>query len=281
MSTATEPERAATVATPTTGSQGRQSRYWEVDTLRGVAVVMMIVYHLMWDLWFFQILNDAEFWNPFWKYWQRATASIFIILVGVSLTLVYRREPAPSYKMFLRRGLRVLGLGLIVTLTMVLSGVGVIDFGILHLIGFSVIAAYPLLRFTWLNLGLWLLFFVVGGLTQAIHWEGAWIVTPVLAQNIAPLWVDGRWLVPLGIVPPGYGAVDFFPVFPWFGVVLLGVWLGNVFYTAKGRLFALPAWGELPQAVALGALGRNSLLVYLLHQPVLIAAMYGLGIARF
>ncbi|MBV7337163.1 DUF1624 domain-containing protein [Chloroflexi bacterium TSY] len=69
----------------------RAQRYWEVDALRGVAIIMMVTYHLMWDLWFFRILPDVVLYTGFWKYFQRTTASLFILLVGISLTLSYRR----------------------------------------------------------------------------------------------------------------------------------------------------------------------------------------------
>ena len=69
-------------------------RFWEVDALRGVAIVMMVIFHLMWDLWAFHVLPDVVLWAGFWKYFQRTTATLFIMLVGVSLTLSYRRAAA-------------------------------------------------------------------------------------------------------------------------------------------------------------------------------------------
>lgn len=256
------------------------ARYWEVDALRGAAVAMMVVYHLMWDLWFFQVLSSAQFWNPFWRYWQIVTASTFLFLVGVSLTLSYHRMPNPSYGGFLRRGLKIMGLGFIITIVMAFSGIGVVDFGILHLIGFSILAAYPLLRFTGLNVGLGAIFVVLGVLMRGTHWDGTWVLQPLLTRTVGPVWVDGRWLAPLGITPAGYGAVDFFPILPWFGVVLLGVALGNWFYTAQGRRWAIPDWGHLPPVKFFESLGRHSLAAYMLHQPLLFAALYITGVAR-
>lgn len=281
MSTMTGADAPVAASAATAPSQPLRVRYWEVDVLRGAAVAMMVVYHFMWDLWFFQVLTNAQFWNPFWKYWQLATASTFLILVGVSLTLTYRRLPSPSYGGFLRRGLRIFGLGLIITIVMAFSGIGVIDFGILHLIGFSILAAYPLLRYTWLNLGLGALFFVLGAMVKGIHWDGMWVLSPLLARSVGPVWIDGRWLAPLGVTPTEYPAVDFFPILPWFGVVLVGVCLGNWFYTAKGRRFSLPDWGYLPPCRFFEGLGRRSLSVYLVHQPLLIATLMVFGVARF
>ena len=68
----------------------RTARFWEVDTLRGVAIVMMVIFHFMWDLWAYRIMPDLVLYAGFWKYFQRTTASLFIVLVGVSMTLSYR-----------------------------------------------------------------------------------------------------------------------------------------------------------------------------------------------
>ena len=84
-------------------------RMWEIDALRGVAVVMMVVYHFMYDLYYFQV-SDAIFSMRFWFYFQRATASTFILLVGISLAIAAQRSSAydqPAWPCFwrqLRRG---------------------------------------------------------------------------------------------------------------------------------------------------------------------------------
>ena len=70
VTTITGADEPVAVSAATVPSYTLRARYWEVDVLRGAAVAMMVVYHLMWDLWFFQVLSNAQFWNPFWKYWQ-------------------------------------------------------------------------------------------------------------------------------------------------------------------------------------------------------------------
>lgn len=243
----------------------RRTRYWEVDALRGVAIIMMIIFHLMWDLWFFRILPDVILWDGFWKYFQRTTASLFIFLVGVSLTLSYRRTVEKQgstqglFAKFLGRGLRIFGVGMLITLGVGLAGTGYVHFGVLHLIGFSIAAAYPFLRFRLLNLALWLLFFIGGYFIQDVR-------VPMI------------WLVWVGLVPRGYAPVDFFPIIPWFGVVLLGIGVGNLFYTKKGRAIELPDLSHLFPIRLLGALGRRSLFIYVVHQPILIGILFALGL---
>ncbi len=245
----------------------RPARLWEIDTLRGVAIIMMIIFHLMWDLWFFRILPNVVLFEGFWKYFERTTAITFLTLVGVSLTVSYRRaqhsEPDRSRLTvkFLQRGLRVLGWGMVLTLIMRVAGVGYIDFGILHLIGVSILLAYPLLTYRWLNLALWALLYAASGYVETLT-------------------VNTRWWVWLGLMPDNYTPNDYFPLIPWLGVVLLGLFIGNSLYNDQGRTFFLPNLADNPLAKLLQWLGRHSLTIYLLHQPILFAIFFGLYFAR-
>lgn len=257
MSTA---QRAVERVTPRQTTQ----RFWEVDTLRGVAIVMMIIFHLMWDLWFFRVLPDVILWAGFWKYFQRTTAILFIVLVGVSLTISYnraieKRDGQGLYLKFLIRGLRIFALGMVVTIVTALLRIGYVDFGVLHLIGFSIAVAYPFIRYRWVNLALWAAFFVAGHIIQQVH-------------------VDTRWLVWLGLTPQFYGPNDFFPVIPWFGVVLLGIFLGNTLFPQGRRAFFLPDVSHWLPVRFLEYLGRHSLLIYLVHQPALFAILALFGV---
>lgn len=246
----------------------RSQRLWEVDTLRGVAIVTMVHFHLMWSLWFFGVTPNINWWTGFWKYYQRSIACTFLLLVGVSLTLSYHaamRRRGPNTRLFpkfLKRGLKVFGLGVIISIVVWLAGVGYMHFGVLHLIGFSIIAAYPLLRFRWLNLALWAVFFTLGFFLQGIT-------------------IDMPYFAWLGLEPPNFAPLDRFPVIPWFGVVLLGVFLGNTFYDEQGRRrFFLPDWGDVAPFRFLQFLGRHSLIIYLFHQPIIFAILFALGLAQ-
>jgi uncharacterized membrane protein len=250
-----------------TPARAPAARYWEIDSLRGVAIVMMVIYHLMWDLWYFGVLPDVVPYAGFWKYFQRATANLFLVLAGVSLAIMALRMAGPSgagqvpFGKFLGRGLRIFGWGLVVSLVVWAAGVGYIHFGVLHLIGFSIIAAYPFLRLRWTNLTLWALFNVAGYL-------------------LLPVRVSFPWLLWLGWTPADYYPNDYFPVIPWFGVVLLGLFLGNSLYTAQGRRLRLPEIGGWLPLAGLQWLGRHSLPIYLVHQPLLFALLALVGVIR-
>lgn len=249
------------------GPKTIQTRFWEIDALRGVAIVMMIIYHLMWDLWYYRILPDVVLYAGFWKYFQRTCANLFLTLVGVSLAVVAMRRVAssgalrPRFRPYLWRGLRIFGWGMVVSLIVWAAGAGYVHFGVLHLIGFASIAAYPFLRLRWTNLALWAAFFIGGYLLLDVR-------------------VDFPWLLWLGLVPDAYYPNDYFPVIPYFGVVLLGAFLGNSLYAPGGRRFSLPDLSRVPPFNLLGWLGRRSLLIYLIHQPLLFVLLWALGLIR-
>jgi uncharacterized membrane protein len=270
---------AANVSGTVAPRGGDANRYWEVDALRGVAVLAMVVYHLMWDLWYWQIVPNLVLSDGFWRYWQRFTAGTFLILVGVSLAIAYRRmrqrygDEARLFPSFCRRGLKIVGVGMLITIVIAATGVGYVDFGILHLIGVATILVYPLLRFTWVNFGLWVLFSVVGKQLASMHWDGGWYVLQFGAWWGEPFFLSGRWLAPLGMTPTAYAALDYFPLLPWLGVVLLGVFFGNLIYSPDRRRVPLPDWEKTLPGTLLAFLGRHSLLIYVVHQPLIIGIL--------
>ncbi len=277
-------------------------RYWEIDTWRGIVVITMIIFHLMWDLVNFQV-SDAILYAGFWKYFQRFTACSFVFLAGVSLAIVYQRKP--EFSRYLKRGLYVFGCGMLFSLAVLFFNIGYVHFGVLHMIGVSSILAYPLLRYKWLNVFLWFIFYIIGGifllpdeqiwsiwsmlnkantssiaipLPDQVTWWLRWM-DPDLLQKMS-IQVNHPWLVWLGITPPRYYPVDFFPLFPYFGLVLLGVAVGNMVYSKNGRAFSLPDLSELAPIRFLRFLGSHSLPIYMIHQPVLFVILMLLGIVK-
>src|SRR5262245_25826637 len=129
----------------------RSVRLWEIDTLRGVAIVLMVFFHFMWDLNFFQIY-PLNIYGRAWQSFARFIATLFLFVVGVSLTLSYNREVQQSgsthlFGKYLLRGAKIFGLGLVITVaTYFFVGNSFVVFGILHLIGFSIVLAYPFLK---------------------------------------------------------------------------------------------------------------------------------------
>jgi uncharacterized membrane protein len=235
-------------------------RYWEVDAARGIAIIMMIVYHTTYDL---DTLGgyDIQSTTGHWSLFADITAGLFLFLVGVSLAISRARTSLTGWRLFgkyLARGLRILAYGVVLTVIFLTLGMGVVAFGILHLIGISITLAYPFLRLRFTNLVLGALIFAAGQY--------------ILAQNLVS---QSYGLLPFGVVPENVVMPDYRPLLPWFGVVLIGLCFGNLVY-GDGRRPAVK--GAPVLARPLLPLGKNSLFIYLIHQPIIIALLAALGI---
>jgi uncharacterized membrane protein len=116
------------------------SRLWEIDTLRGVAIMMMIIYHLLWDINAYTP-NRVEVYSGFWWLFARCCATLFVSLSGISLVLNLQsaeKSGKPLFPKILKRAAQVFGCGLIITLvTFFAVPRGTVWFGILHVIGLS------------------------------------------------------------------------------------------------------------------------------------------------
>ena len=247
------------------------TRLWEVDSWRGVAIITMIIFHLVYDLRAYGgvpiVLHQG-----FWFYFQRFTAISFITLSGVSVVVSYNRTLARrgsadglAWKI-MRRGLHVLGIGLIFTVVMRVGGFGRIDFGVLHLIGTSIICSIPFLNSRRLTLA-----------TVAALYALSYALKFMGVQAPAGVY----WLAPLGIEPPGYFYADYFPFLHWFAVFLIGVYLGNALYQNGARKWALPNFEAVFPFSFLQLLGRHSLVIYVIHQPILIGLLLLTGSITF
>ncbi len=229
----------------------KPERFWEIDFLRGIAIVMMVIFHILYDLDFFGLIK-VNISSGFWFFFARATATLFITLVGISLTLSYSKDP--KFSKFAKRGAIIFSYGLAITLaTWLLAREGTIFFGVLHFIGLAIILAYPLIKFKYAAL--------ISG-----------IAAIAIGFVLKSLTFSFDWLMWLGLKPSHFYAYDYFPIFPWFGLVLIGIFLGNTFYKSHDRQFELANQAKLTKPVCF--LGRHSLLIYLLHQPIVILLLY-------
>jgi uncharacterized membrane protein len=230
------------------------SRFSEIDLTRGIAILMMVIFHAVFDITFFGIA-PVNVTTGFWRLFAMATASLFLFIVGISLVVSHARSAAKLKglalaKKYVYRGAGIFALGLLVTLaTWWYLHEGFVIFGILHLIGISVMLSPLFFRFGKYNIILGLLCIAAGFFVGTFQ---------------GPI-----WLLPFGIYPPSFTSVDYTPLFPWFGVVLMGLGAGEFLYTNGVRQFTMPAMPELV-ATPLSFLGRHSLIIYLIHQPVII-----------
>ena len=232
----------------------RPPRIALVDVARGVALVAMFIYHFAWDLSFFRLITTDIVAHQGWKWFAHGIAGSFLALVGVSLVLASR--DGLDRAGFLSRLAFVAGGAALVTAgTYAFMPDAYVFFGILHHIAVASVLALPFLVLPLLA--------VAGAAITAF-------ALPALLRH--PL-LDSDLLLWLGLSDRPINSGDFVPLFPWFGCVLAGVVLARLVLARGGeaRLAAVPT--EAPPARLLGWMGRHSLPIYLIHQPVFIGLL--------
>jgi uncharacterized membrane protein len=246
--TATKP--AAAAATIASTASEPLTRIRAIDALRGTAICMMIVYHAAFDLNWFHIISADFNHDGFWLSFRDLIVGSFLLLVGVSLVLASRAGISP--RRFWRRIALVGTCAMLVTLgSYVTFPKTFITFGILHCIVVSSILGWPLVRFPRAALVIGIVV-IVGGVAIGL-----------------PLF-DLPWLNWVGLMTHKPATEDYVPLLPWFGVVLVGISIG--WWLLKRHMRDLrqtsrasPKW--------LTWLGRHSLLVYMIHQPIMVGLL--------
>ena len=244
-------------------AENKRGRLHLLDALRGFLMINMIAYHGMWDLvYLFGVKADWYSGTP--KYlWQQFICWSFILLSGFCWKLSRNH---------LRRGALVFGGGAVVSLvTCLLMPENRILFGILTCLGSCVVLMIPLEK----------LLKKIPDVPGVIFSLAIFAVLRNCAKGnlgfeglvIAPLpemLYRNNLTAYLGFPQPGFFSTDYFPVIPWIFLFMAGYFLNRLTtrLDLNHRLFGR---GQVP---VLNGIGRNSLLVYLLHQP----ALYGLCI---
>jgi len=221
-----------------------------LDALRGLAIVAMVAYHFCFDLRFFGVTRSDFEHDPRWLAARTLILSSFLLIAGISAMLAHR-QPLPAAR-WLRHVAIIAGAAVLVSLaSYAVFPQSFIWFGVLHAIAMSLVVARPL---------------VARPLAAAI--VGVVVIAAGLMLSDAAF--DNRYLGWLGFMTRKPVTEDYVPLFPWTGVLLLGIAAGHALVRANFAPLARP--GRLPPA--LQWLGRHSLVVYLVHQPLLMGLLW-------
>lgn len=225
------------------------SRFLELDLWRGIAVIAMIVFHFVFDLSFF-LGAPVDVYTGFWFWFARAIAGSFILLAGISIPLALsRKRPRSEHTYLIHRGLLLLGVGFLITIvTYFLFPAYTIWFGILHALG-----TFTLLSIFFRN-----------------HFQLSLITGLMIGISGILLTLNVLTAPPIiGLFPVIFSTFDYFPLFPWFGIFLIGLGISQWLYPAGNPRFPIRI-SLNPLTHFLLYCGRQSLGIYLIHQPILI-----------
>lgn len=213
-------------------------RIWEIDFARGLAVILMLIYHSFFDCHFFdKIQLSYEFLN----YFPRFVGATFIFISGYTMAVV-----KPNRSRIFKKVLKLASLALLISLvTFILFKEKMVYFGILHFFALATLISSPFVKFP--------KFSAVFG-----------VVTILGYYLINPLTFDSYTLVWLGVVPKDFETLDYYPLIPNFGYMLLGISAGS-FHSNKTNVKTYRD--------PISFLGRNSLKIYLIQHPIIVALL--------
>lgn len=226
----------------------------EVDIVRGIAICGVILFHFVWDLEFAGMISGVAF-HPMWLGFGRVLAGTFMFLVGFSLVLAHPNGVIRSGP-FLRRLSIITAAALVITfVTWFAFPESFIFFGILHSIAVASLLGIVFLK------------------TPTIVPLVAGVLVLALPQYLQIDAFNSRWLAWTGLYSTPPMSNDFVPIFPWFGLTLLGLFLAKIVKNSRfkviSRRHTIPEKLRKPLIWA----GQRTLPIYLLHQPILLSTI--------
>lgn len=232
-----------------------KSRVLLLDYIRGLAVCLMIVFHLSYDLWYFHLLK-IDFYGVFWEWFRYLIVTLFFIVSGISSTLA--SLPNVRWLAFSKRVGQVAGSATLITVvTYFIYPDSWIYFGVLHFLALSMCLVLPFSKMPKVALALGISFFVLFNTT---HWF-----------NLEFLF---NWLQPVLYLPSG--TQDLTRFIPWFGMILIGSYLAHNAIPLFISISKHPYFTHGKSAKMMLFVGKHSLKIYLIHQPLLYGFVYSI-----
>lgn len=225
-----------------------------IDALRGLAIVMMLAYHFSFDLSYFGLLQQNFYHDPFWIAARSVILGSFLALTGISLALA--ADHGINWPAYGKRLALIAACAIGVSIgSYLMFPASWIYFGVLHFILVAGILGLAFLRLHLSNL-------VIGA---ALIAAGVSLASPLF---------DQPWLNWVGLMTRKPVTEDYVPILPWFGVVLIGLFIGRLLLKARrlAQTRGWPATGTIGRSLTWA--GRHSLAVYMIHQPILLGILY-------
>jgi uncharacterized membrane protein len=233
-----------------------KTRYTAIDCLRAVLVIAMIAYHTLWDLVFIYEVNIPWYYTDARQIIQKTIRWSFILLSGFCFSMGRRH---------IKRGLVLLGCSLVVTaVSLVALEDSPIHFGVLTLLGCATLLTAALHKVfakcnPFVGVGICLALFLCTEYLQIGKFAGLQMPQWLYANDFTAL---------LGFPPKEFWSSDYVPLIPW----LFSYWIGYFTYAVFAKLHWLDLFTKW-HCRPLEWIGRHSLMLYMVHQPVVYAIL--------
>jgi uncharacterized membrane protein len=258
----------------------RSKRAFELDALRGLALFLMILHHMIFDFRYLLGLNIFAFQETYWfnDIVRPVFVGVFVVVSGICCQ--FSRN---NLKRSLKLCLIALGFSAVMAAFSLVSGDELyVFFNVLHLLALGTFLYGLYAIWEERNAKKRRKSDPDASLTSlrgeiAILVLSAVIIFSDQLINIYSSSVQSYWLLPLGFLPQYHiGMGDYLPILPWLGFFFVGVIIGRLGYRSKQTLFPDSPKSVLRVSRPFEWFGRNSLLIYLVHQPILLAILFGL-----
>jgi len=226
------------------GHDKMRKRIYELDLLRGLGILLVVFFHSAWNICYeygFTIIEGK--WVICLVYFF---AGMLIFVSGASSFLGHKT---------LKRGIMTFAFGMVVTgVTYFIYPDSYIKFGILHLLGVCMIMSWMIKKIKPTQ--------NLIGIISAIM-----IIAGIIAGNIT---VKNKYIFWLGFLPENFSSLDYYPILPWMGVFFAGFVFSMLFYKDKESPFTKGIYKNNILTFS----GRHSMLIYLVHQPIVYFLMF-------
>ncbi len=241
------------------------SRIRYIDCFRGLAIVNMIIYHLLYDLKYIFLLDLPFFTIPSWFVYQQYIGMSFIFISGVS---------ANYSKRLLKNGLKLLAISMVITIiTAYISRDLVIYFGVLHFLSIGMLVLYFYKKFDSMKsqqfynytfLCSLIIFILI--YRSVLLKDGLYNFLYVYLSKLPLSFV-------LGFPDKAFHSADYYPLIPWLFLMISGyIFAKTKYHTALENCFRRVRFFD--KVKFLEYMGRHSLVIYLSHQIVLYLLIY-------
>lgn len=232
-----------------------------LDELRGVAIILMVIYHTVYQGVLWGVLPTVWLDHPIVELSGMGARLLFITLAGICASFSRHN---------IRRGLEVLLCGFVITgVTLLITPEEAVYFGILHFLGVSMIL-YGLSKGLWKKISPIIgaiICSVIYNMGYEILYEEMWLANIKSIEVIANLSNEG-YLNVVGLPENSFYSSDYFPLIPWGFLFLSGTFLGQVVMKYKEKMSTVGGY-----LGGLAFLGRHSLLIYMIHIPVIVGGL--------
>lgn len=229
-----------------------KKRYFELDLLRGVAVILMVCFHFGYDLALFGYASYVTTADIEWIIFRGVVLSMFLVAVGMSSYLAYREDI--DWKKVWIRSAKLTAVALLISIgSCFVFPDQWIYFGVIHFIMIATLVSLAFLKRPNVSL-------ILGIGIIVTYVLGYFHLDPLLSYSVEHFHI------------PEY-TVDVVSFTPWFGVVLIGI------YLMHKKLFGL-CIKENTAGRRIAFLGKHSLIIYLLHQPILFGVFNMIKLIR-